>query len=1140
MTIGKPTVTDARAWIIGIVATAVVLLIASVAAAQKAAGELTVRRSRITGFASFVTEVDGDPITVTPAVGRVRVQPMDFLREHGGLFGISNPARQLVVSKTRTDSIGQTHTTYRQIHEGIPVFSGVLKVHQNEDGSVAAANGDFYLIPPRLNLTPRFTADEAVANALAELAEVKENIGQPVVERAELVIVDPGWYGDPPHGARLAYYTIVSDPAVALREAFFVDAHTGESIDRWTLIHSARYRKVYTGFGGSNLPGVLARSEGGPATGLYDVDAAYDYLGDTYDFYSRAFGRDSIDDAGMDLVTTVDSTYPACPNAYWMGMQAVLCAGLVTDDIIAHELTHGITQFTADLIYQNQSGQLNESFSDVFGELVDLFNGDAAFAGPPGGTPWPAHGTGPGTDTPNSLRDASCGGGVRWLLGEDAVAFGGAIRDMWDPTCFGDPDRANSPLQTCDPLDHGGVHSGNGIANHAFAMVIDGKTFNGYTVAPIGPIKAGAVWYRALTTYLTPASDFEDAFYAFVQAGSDLIGTTPNDPRTGGLSDSAITLEDIAQVEKALRAVEMDTPGLCGSRDRIMTPGTAFRCPLRTTIFWDDFESGADGWSVFNSGPPTPYDWTLTTSLLPFGRPGVAWFCEDRNIGDCDEQDESGVHSLFSPVITLPAGADFPQLSFTHYTRTEGSWDGGNVKIRVNGGPWQLLPRTAFERNPYNARLNSADPQGSTNPLAGEPGWTGVGGQWGTSIVDLGGFAGGSDTIELLFEFGKNGCIGVTGWYVDDVEVYACPDCNNDGTADYREHRFTYSSAPLGNIGSGSPQTIHISSLPRAGNDVTVSFTGIGDFSGSPELIHVRLNHYYAGAVFGPGAADCPLTPESDQLVIDAETFNIVTRGGVATIELSTSSTVNPTMCDGESFVTFFMEYSITETPAPEPDGTEKSRYLSLVPGNPDRQTALRVTMADLPSPFDAYEGDVRWVGQPFDISELGGVSDATPPTFKAARLMCEPVLWDWGNVGVLHVFGEEVVPGAVYEVHAIEETCGVLIEETDAPPLTIATSQWADVTEPYATVNDPIQPDMLDVTVIIDKFKSSPGAPIKARADLHPEMPNNVIDIVDASLALDAFKGIAYPFDGPSPCPQNEGTPKDVETWETFGVNSP
>ncbi len=1099
------------------VAVAMIVTVAP-AWAQSPGDALHVRHSRATGLASFVTGVNGDPIPVKPPRGQARVQPVDFLRDHGGLFGVTDPLAQLEVCESRVDSIGHTHTTYRQVHKGIPVFSGVLRVHQDREGQIVAANGDFYPISPKLTLTPTITAGKAAAIASAELSHMRQTVGQPTVEHSELVIVDPGWYGDPPTGARLAYHIILSD--TALREAFFVDAHTGETIDQWTLICTARNRMIYTGFGSPSLPGTLARTEGGPSTGRFDVDAAYDYLGDTYDYYLRAFGRDSIDGIGMYIVATVESTAPVCPNAYWNGVQMVFCPGTVTDDIAAHELTHGVTQFTANLIYQNQSGQLNESFSDVFSELVDLFNGDAAFAGPPGGAPWPTHPTGPGTDTPNDPRGTSCGDGVRWLVTEDAAAFGGAIRDMWNPPCFGDPDRANSPLFVCPWYDNGGVHIGSGVPNHAFAIVTDGKTFNGYTVAPIGPIKAGAIWYRALTTYLTPASDFTDAFFAFVQAGSDLIGLIPDDPRTGGPSDSPITADDVLEVARALRAVEMDTAGQCGFGDRVLTSNAAFRCPSWTTIFVDDFESGADGWMMFNSGPPTPYDWALTTGVLPFGRPGVAWFCEDRNIGDCDEQDESAVHSLLSPVIVLPGDADSTMLSFTHYIRTEGSWDGGNVKIRVNGGPWQIVPRSAFEHNPYNARLNTASPQGSTNPLAGEAGWTGLGGQWGTSIADLSDLAGGGDTIELLFEFGKDGCTGVTGWYLDDVEVYACPDCDADGVPDYREYRFTYSFPPVGNIGDTSPQTLIILSPPPAGSDVTLSFTAIGDFSSDREFIAVRLNYLLVGEVFEWNTADCPLVPETDEIIVGADSFNGVVRDGPAVFELKPSSSVNATMCNGASFVTLSVKYHLTAPPTRELYHVERNRYLSFVPWNRGRETALRVTLADLPPPLDVHNGETRWVGQPFDVSELPGTSGTTPPTFKGARLACEPVLLDWGTVDILRVFGEEIVPGAVYEVRAFEEACGTVVEETGAPAATFTTGKWGDVAEPFATSGGSTQPDILDVVAILDKFRSLPGAPIKASADLYPSRPDNVIDIIDATMAADAFRGMPYPFDGPRPCP--------------------
>jgi hypothetical protein len=168
----------------------------------------------------------------------------------------------------------------------------------------------------------------------------------------------------------------------------------------------------------------------------------------------------------------------------------------------------------------------------VFGETIDLFNGNGGFAGPRAGPPfWPVPPgyVGSGTDDGNQKRPDlplnRCSAppahvdGVRWLVGEDTIT--GELRDMWNPTCFRNPERVTSIFYSCGPGDNGSVHSGSGVPNHAYAIVTDGKNFNGRNVIGIGPIKAGAVWYRALTRYLTPASNFQDAFLALNQAAAD-------------------------------------------------------------------------------------------------------------------------------------------------------------------------------------------------------------------------------------------------------------------------------------------------------------------------------------------------------------------------------------------------------------------------------------------------------------------------------------------------------------------------------------------------------------------------------------------------------------------------------------------
>ncbi|MEK6675732.1 MAG: M4 family metallopeptidase [Planctomycetota bacterium] len=773
-------------WLATALSMCVVAVVTKETLGQAVNGETKIRRSQVTGLASFVSRDDGGPLLVEMqgGVAAASKDPMEFLLTNGSVFGVSDPKTQLQFTKVAPDALGRLTTTYQQMHDDIPVFSGMLKVHQDSIGQVTAANGDFYPIPAKLLTTPRLTADAAVAGARTALG-----VGQPRVEKSELVIVDPGWYGDPPIGAHLAYHVVLTDLSVPVSEAFFVDAQTGTVLDRWSMIHTARVREIYDGLGGGALPGALIRDEGDPPVGSpADANRAYDYAGDTYDYYFRAFGRDSIDDSGMTLILTVNSTAPPCPNAFWNSTQMVFCLGTVTDDVTAHEMTHGVTERTAGLIYQNQSGQLNEAYSDIFGEMIDQFNGNAAFPGTPGGLPsWPTHPTGPGLDTPNNGRTASCSDspghvdGVRWLVGEDATAFGGAIRDMWNPPCEGDPDRANSPLQTCNSADSGGVHSGSGIANHAYAIMTDGKTFNGYTVSAIGPIKTGAVWYRALTVYLTPVSDFMDAYDALNQAALDLIGTTPNDPRDGLPSASMFTAADALEVDKALLAVEMNTDGRCGSNLNNLNPTPPVQCDTPVVVFADDFEGGVNGWTVSNTAPPTPYDWVQTSDLVA-GQTGTAWFVADPEVGDCAGQDESAVHSLFSPVIAMPAVLSRPTLSFTHFLATETGFDAGTMQIRVNAGAWQNVPMTAFLYNPYNMALVAAA-QGSTNPKASEPSWCGAGGVWGTTLIDLSGFVTGGQTVQIRFDLSKDGCTGVVGWYVDDLSIYTCT-CDSNGDCD--------------------------------------------------------------------------------------------------------------------------------------------------------------------------------------------------------------------------------------------------------------------------------------------------------------------------------------------------------------------
>jgi bacillolysin len=379
---------------------------------------------------------------------------------------------------------------------------------------------------------------------------------------------------------------------------------------------------------------------------------------------------------------------------------------------------------------------------------------------------------------------------VRWLLGEDATAVGltGALRDMWNPRCFGNPGKVSDTFEyTCSTADGGGVHTNSGVPNHGYALLVDGGTYNGQTVSGIGLTKAAHIYFRAMSVYQGPASDFADHADALDQSCSDLIGTNLADLSAGAPSGQIITVSDCAQVAKAALAVELrNPPTQCGFKSLLAKdpPPLCEAGGFATQLFHDSFDNGNSStarWSVSHDGVTadfTPRDWQVVSGL-PDDRPGRAFFGADPDIGTCAPGgDESAVLHLVSPKITIPASVAAPRLTFDHWLATEPGWDGGNIKISVNDGPWQLVQAADFVYNPYNTTLFTAA-QGNSNPLAGQPAFSGtdggaVAGSWGRSIVNLAPYAKPKDKIRLQFDIGNDGCTGNVGWYIDDLMVYKC------------------------------------------------------------------------------------------------------------------------------------------------------------------------------------------------------------------------------------------------------------------------------------------------------------------------------------------------------------------------------
>lgn len=246
-------------------------------------------------------------------------------------------------------------------------------------------------------------------------------------------------------------------------------------------------------------------------------------------------------------------------------------------------------------------------------------------------------------------------------------------------------------------------------------------------------------------------------------------------------SDGASRISSL-QASTTQNVFDPDPPVLCAGHGEFIP------------IFLEDWESGALGtWTVGTHGVATPatFDtevWAVVGGL-PDARPGKAAFVANLDSGDCIDDDETGALFLDSASFQIPPVTQVPRISFDHWLDTEFGWDGGNIKISVNGSEFQLIPASAIEFNPYNSTLEPTI-GGNTNPLAGEPAFTGPEiegqtGSWGQSQITLFGIAEAGDTVQLRFDFGVDGCGGFIGWYVDDVQVYNCSaelppsDCGN-------------------------------------------------------------------------------------------------------------------------------------------------------------------------------------------------------------------------------------------------------------------------------------------------------------------------------------------------------------------------
>ncbi len=664
---------------------------------QDTDGAVKISSNSATGVASFIRMPEG--AAIPNSSGRSsspEAAAENFFNTYGGVFGVTDAKSELVlVDRSANRLVGGTQLSFQQVYEDVPVFAAILKARFNERNQLTSVNGTFVpnikLQSTRPTLSAA-TADKIAVDTVASQGgenssplrlqnsdeDIKANASFDLsAVNNELYVFRTGLVQGVPGQDHLVFQVEVTNSNVTIREFVYVDAHTGAVVDQITGIFHGLDREVSE----SSLANVVwdesngdpdpipAGWVGGTAQQVTDWNNEIDGAKETYNVFASMAGWDSYDNASATMRTVNNDPAIACPNATWNGTSTNYCTDVTGDDTVAHEWGHAYTEYTNNLIYQWQSGALNESYSDIWGDTVDLLNGR-------------------GIDTPDIVRPGGyCSSNiaganfpgnptldtVRWLSGEDDPAFfgtpagsGNAIRDMWDPTCFGDPGKVTDSEYWCTTGDSGGVHTNSGVPNRAYALLVDGDSSVG--VSAIGLTKAAHIHWGA-QEMLTPASNFIDHADALEASCSALIGVdlpalSTSDPNPGP-SGEVISAADCQEVSDAIAAVEFRTPPTQCNFGPLLDPDAPPLCEglgSAQTFFSEDWEGGSlpAGWDVGThdvANPPTfdTPDWAVVGNL-PAGANGTyAAFVQDLIIGDCAADDESGALYLDSPDIMVPS-----------------------------------------------------------------------------------------------------------------------------------------------------------------------------------------------------------------------------------------------------------------------------------------------------------------------------------------------------------------------------------------------------------------------------------------------------------------------------------------------------
>ena len=734
------------------------------------------------GHVTFVAAPAGRPLPATGggnpgAIARANIN--DF----APLFGIAHPKTDLTQVTTLQVGAGSI-ARFQQKHNGVPVIAGQLVVSQTAKGALEAISGEASTTD-NVSTTASVSARQAALAAVnATAAASKISAGSLSAETPVLSIYDPSLLNrTDPLGTRIVYQVTVTDAAnPAINQYVLVDARTGAV--------ALAFAQNDAAFAPSTGPAVTKPAErAAPVAALatatvkvcdftnilstdsdctspvsnpgtssnVDVKDAYTYTSAVNDFYNAVVGRGGIDGGNMPVISSVDycPDRTDCPyqNSYWDGSQMVFGQGFPqAPDVVAHEYTHGVTQYSSGLLYYYQAGSINESMSDVMGELFDQYNG---------------------TDTNG-----------KWIFGEKLPNSPDFERNMADPTQSGQgaqPDSMSSSHWSTDAWDSGGVHTDSGVGNKLAYLAAEGtpsgSPFNGVTVTGVIKdssqssmiTKMARIWAGA-DAILTPGADYADLGNAV-----ELSCTNLENAGTAG-----VTAADCKSVTDAVSATQLEstTSSHLPPQSMVCTNGAT-----PTADFADNFNrsaSGSIGTDWTESGPaeidgyaapgtsagnqlylPDPANDTAVTNVYAYTR-AIALPAQHTNylyfqhLDALDWYDGPHAGTPTSSVYMEGMYVEYQINGSTTWTQLTGTW---------SNGPSRTIDHTTLEDN----TLYIGAAYAGTAFAGDSTGWTSSRATLSTALA--------GKSVRFRFRVQTDGFNWPTasyGEFLDNVEVNSC------------------------------------------------------------------------------------------------------------------------------------------------------------------------------------------------------------------------------------------------------------------------------------------------------------------------------------------------------------------------------